>query len=822
MSLALATGQNIAGVAGTASAITYTLFGDEISGTPATDAFKVLGQGVLGTSAATMYVAGAGIQSLVKTILLANTTGSAVAVTLFVNGMTAANQITSFIIPGNGEATFTDDGWCCYDSTGARQTSGATGPQGLQGPTGSTGSQGPQGNPGVLTTVNTTAPLTGGGSASSLTLGVAANGIDATLLADMAAATVRGRVLGGATGDPQDLTGVQVADIIAGLTSTAYGRAQLGVANATADTAQLDLATAVLKGLLGPSDKKLIDNLHYDAVADFAWVGNDSTDNLTPFNTMKAALPVGAAVFFAAGTYRVSNELTIDVDKRLNFRGVGRYTSIIKTTHATANIFNVSVPAWYITFSDLGFQSTVTKTAGAAIAITAGNNVGINTYRLWITGVFKGIWASGSQSANLSVWSDLDISGIPNGGRGLHIDGNTINVMIHNATINAGAATTSACCEINQSGAVQVTGCDWIQGTNVLLINSTGGAGPQACYFTNCFFDQPQGSVIKVIGTNTANRIKFIQCGIAPTGNNHAVEINGTGTGAVGTATALPAGFSFVDCDIYCAVGTGTGAGIMVNGCQDVNIQSCRITGFNGVGGAAVSVIPSAANMTKVRVNGCILGPNSNLTVTNETGVKLVAGASALAQLSITDNSMLGCGTAINDTSTIIAGASKNINNNSGAASGLQAQLSSAAGITLGTTEQVILQIPLPPNALKVGTTFRFSMTGTATATTVTVRVRIGTAGTIADPALVGMGPTAALVAGGMIIDGQTQVTVVGASGAHAGAISVRAATAVSTLAPALAGNFATTSALFVSVCALAGAAGPIVRTGSLDIISPA
>lgn len=822
MSLALATGQNIAGVAGTASAITYTLFGDEISGTPATDAFKVLGQGVLGTSAATMYVAGAGIQSLVKTILLANTTGSAVAVTLFVNGMTAANQITSFIIPGNGEATFTDDGWCCYDSTGARQTSGATGPQGLQGPTGSTGSQGPQGNPGVLTTVNTTAPLTGGGSASSLTLGVAANGIDATLLADMAAATVRGRVLGGATGDPQDLTGVQVADIIAGLTSTAYGRAQLGVANATADTAQLDLATAVLKGLLGPSDKKLIDNLHYDAVADFAWVGNDSTDNLTPFNTMKAALPVGAAVFFAAGTYRVSNELTIDVDKRLNFRGVGRYTSIIKTTHATANIFNVSVPAWYITFSDLGFQSTVTKTAGAAIAITAGNNVGINTYRLWITGVFKGIWASGSQSANLSVWSDLDISGIPNGGRGLHIDGNTINVMIHNATINAGAATTSACCEINQSGAVQVTGCDWIQGTNVLLINSTGGAGPQACYFTNCFFDQPQGSVIKVIGTNTANRIKFIQCGIAPTGNNHAVEINGTGTGAVGTATALPAGFSFVDCDIYCAVGTGTGAGIMVNGCQDVNIQSCRITGFNGVGGAAVSVIPSAANMTKVRVNGCILGPNSNLTVTNETGVKLVAGASALAQLSITDNSMLGCGTAINDTSTIIAGASKNINNNSGAASGLQAQLSSAAGITLGTTEQVILQIPLPPNALKVGTTFRFSMTGTATATTVTVRVRIGTAGTIADPALVGMGPTAALVAGGMIIDGQTQVTAVGASGAHAGAISVRAATAVSTLAPALAGNFATTSALFVSVCALAGAAGPIVRTGSLDIISPA
>lgn len=124
MSLTLAATQSIGGMAGTGTAVTYTLLGDEITGT--TDAFKVLAQGQLPTSAAALYTA-TGVTALVKTILLANTTASVVNVTLYINGTAAANQVASLPIPANGEAFWSDSGWVVMDSSGALlQTVGLT------------------------------------------------------------------------------------------------------------------------------------------------------------------------------------------------------------------------------------------------------------------------------------------------------------------------------------------------------------------------------------------------------------------------------------------------------------------------------------------------------------------------------------------------------------------------------------------------------------------------------------------------------------------------------------------------------------------------
>jgi hypothetical protein len=586
-------------------------------------------------------------------------------------------------------------------------------------------------------------------------------------------------------------------------------------------TALMNAASQTLQGMMSSLDKKLVDNLHYDLVADFGGVGNDSTINDTQFASAISTMPAGSALFIPSGTFRTSVAIDINVDRRFTFKGVNRYASVIKGTSATQHIFTKSVAGWYDMWTDLGFQTSVTKTAGAGINIPIGNNVGMNVYRCAFSGMFQAINATGNQSANLSVWADLDINTVPNGGRGLFINGATINVMIHNVTINAGAATTSACTEIQSSGAVQVTNCDWIQGTNVVLFNAASALGAQACYFTNCFFDQPQGSVVKIVGAFTQGRINFSQCGIAPTGNNHAVEVNGTGAGAVGTTTSLPAGVKFSSCDIYSSNGTNTGAGIRVNGCQDITVQNCNIAGFNGTGGAAIWITPSAGNQTKVRINGNILGPNSNLTITNATGVLLDAGASALGFLSITDNSMIGCGTAITDNSTILTTATKNINNNQGAIAGLSTSLGVAAGVTLATTEILLAQIYLPPNSCKIGSTFIAWLSGTATATTLTVSIRIGAAGANTDAALVSV-TTAAMVAGGMLAQAVTAITAVGASAAHNGAITAESATAASTLAPTQSGTFNSTVGNYVSLFAKAGVSGPLVRAAALEIISPA
>lgn len=805
--ITLAATDSIQASAATNTAITSTVSGDEINLTTGSDWFKTLDQRVLTTSVVSLYSPGTNKAALVKEWVLTNTTASPVLVSLFRNGAVAANQTAQLNIPANGQAIRGDSGWTVYGADGI-----------------------------ALTTVGGAA----GGDLSGAYPNPTVKGINGTTLSGLGTGLLKNTT---GTGVPSIAAAgtdylvpaaigvtIQAFDaelqVIAGLASTTNNVIQ-AVGGAWASrtptqlTATLDAASSTAAGTMSALDKKIVDNLHYDFVADFGGVGNDSTNNDTQFATAISSMPVGATLFFPSGTYRISAAIDINVDRRYTFRGVNRYTSIIKTTSAAQHTFTKSVAGWFDMWTDLGFQTSVTKTAGAAINIPIGNNVGMNVYRCAFTGMFNAINATGAQSANLSVWSDLDINGIPNGGRGIVINGSTINVMIHNATINAGAATTSACVEINQSGAVQVTACDWIQGTNTMLINATAGAGPQACYFTNCFFDQPQGSVIKITGTQTANRIKFTQCGIAPTGNNYGVEFASTGSGAVGTSTALSGGISIVDCDIYSSNGTNTGAGVFLNGVQDVNIQSSRITGFNGAGGAGILVTPSASNLTKVRINGCIIGPNSNLTITNETGIKLNAGASGLAALSITDNTISGNGTAITDNSTMMAGVSKNINNNTGAAAGLQSSFAGAQA--LSATEFAVLQIPLPANSVKVGTVFRFQVTGTSIVTvTTTARLHIGPLGTVADPQVVTTAVSAAGVVGGLVVSGAVAITVVGATAGGNGAIQITTGTATSAPAITATGTFNSAVANIVTVGLLTSAAGHTVRAGTLDIVSPA
>lgn len=791
--LTLAATETLRGVAGSASAITYTVTGDEKT---TSNAYKVLAQGQLPSSAGTLYTAPGSTAALIQRIMLANTTAGAVTVSLYINGTAAGNLIVSLSVPANGSAMFTHQGWRVLDSSGVPVTTAtvtltgdvtgtgtstiATTLATVNGNVGSFGTAsnvaqftvnakglttaaanvpiqitesqvtnlvtdlaGKQATGNYITALTTDVTASGPGSVAAT---IANNAVTNAKAADMAANTIKANITA-ALADPQDAViaanqflARDSTGTLTQKTITDSGLGWLALASTAAQTAALNVATTSLQGMLSAADKKQLDNMYYDAAADFGFVGDDSTLNDTAWTTAKAAMPLGSTLFFPAGTYRFANEITIDVDKRFQFRGAGRYISIIKTTSATANIFAKTVAGWYDSWTDLGFSSTVTKTGGAAIAVTAGNNVGMNVYRCWFSGnLFYGINYDGNQSGNLSILNDLDMSSFANGGRGIRINGATINIEIHNATINMGAATTSACCEIVASGAVQVTNCDWIQGTNVVLMNPTAALGPQAVYFTNCFFDQPQSHVISITGTFTTNRVKFTQCGIATAAaatTANAVNINGTGAGAAGTTTAMPGGISIVDCDIYHAAGNSTAAGIAINGVQDVNIANSRITGYGGAGGAGIKITPTAT--TSVRINGCIIGPNSNLTVVNSTGVAVSSGT--LQRLIITDNSIRSWTTAgISDASTTTFATDKNINNNDGAqliAGGVAS--SSNQSIAAATLTQVTgTLIPLPANLIRVGTVLRWTINGATAAAAGTaantIQIRIGTAGTTAD-----------------------------------------------------------------------------------------
>lgn len=106
--------------AGTATAVTYTIFGDEVAS--GTDAYSPIAQGQIAASTTTIYTAPSSTQTIITEIQLANTTASPVTgITFYVNGAAATNQLNGgFTIPANGSAVYRkDNGITIYDSTGS-------------------------------------------------------------------------------------------------------------------------------------------------------------------------------------------------------------------------------------------------------------------------------------------------------------------------------------------------------------------------------------------------------------------------------------------------------------------------------------------------------------------------------------------------------------------------------------------------------------------------------------------------------------------------------------------------------------------------------
>lgn len=123
--LNLAAADTLSGVAGTTTAITYSIYGMEYASSVET--FKRLAQGQLPTSVGTLYTVPSSTQTFVKEMRFANATGSAVAGVIIYNGGTAAaNQITqSLTIPANGLLIINDNGMEVTDASGNLQASGA-------------------------------------------------------------------------------------------------------------------------------------------------------------------------------------------------------------------------------------------------------------------------------------------------------------------------------------------------------------------------------------------------------------------------------------------------------------------------------------------------------------------------------------------------------------------------------------------------------------------------------------------------------------------------------------------------------------------------
>ena len=118
--LVIAAGDTFAGVAGTATAITVTATGVSVDATTGAETLGKLYQGQLPNAAATLFTVPVGQSYVIKTLTVANNSGSSVSgIKLFLSGTVAANTILGPITLANGTtATFGENGWQVRTQTG--------------------------------------------------------------------------------------------------------------------------------------------------------------------------------------------------------------------------------------------------------------------------------------------------------------------------------------------------------------------------------------------------------------------------------------------------------------------------------------------------------------------------------------------------------------------------------------------------------------------------------------------------------------------------------------------------------------------------------
>lgn len=528
---------------------------------------------------------------------------------------------------------------------------------------------------------------------------------------------------------------------------------------------------------------------------------NTADQNTTAFNNWFATAPVNFTLQFPDGTFDFNGELTLNRNLQGMFRGMGKARTILRITNATANLFHLSISAYYYSFEELGFNATVTKTAGAFIKTNpaAGDNAYLDVRRCEMKNYFNGISLDGVGAGNVGTISEVLMNTPVANSVGLRINGENINMMITNCTINQnpGSAGLGTCVEVLTSGAVQFMGCDFIGGQFTLDVNPTA-APVSALYFTNCFFDQSGNTTVLFRGTRATSRVKFLQCGITNGNVTNAIGLSIAGTG---TGINIPEALDFELCDFYNSFNGLASTGISLTGVRGIDIRNCRISGFT----VGIDITPYSANgVTNFGIQGNTIGPTENFPG-NGTGIRVNAGAVQYGSYILIDNDLSGNTVApLVELGTVDVNSTELIRNNIGLVS-VPSNVFVGANLPLTTVTRIGSAISAPASGQRIGTRGQITATvhkSAATASTLTLTLRNGVNNTNADAAIatlaLGAGTAATggatIIAEWQVVSATTAMASIHVRNNGATGVTNAAVTNVTTLGPIAITNINTLS----------------------------
>lgn len=363
------------------------------------------------------------------------------------------------------------------------------------------------------------------------------------------------------------------------------------------------------------------------------------------------------------GTYKISATLNCSV-ANTQVLGLG-LSSAITTTHATADVFNITAQG--VIISDIQIVTSVARTAGWYINLaTVASNNNCKVLNCSLFNFKNGINISGSLSSTITI-SGCNLTTNVAAGVGIQYAtaANWVDCILENTLISGPLANMAVGLSITNIGDITVRRVQFIQAGIGISITPGNGQIVQYATFSDCLIDSCTSYGILLAPTGTGKiayfgTVKFVNCWSATNAFGAALSPTNVGliqrtefigcTFANNTNHGLYVGGSTVT-DTLVSGGSYTGnttTGIyVVNGTDGLVIEGARIGTGSGMAGNTngINLVAGVSN------NITIVGNDVRGNITNN-----ILDGSTGSGITIADNQGYGYSSAVYDPPSLADG----------------------------------------------------------------------------------------------------------------------------------------------------------------------
>jgi len=344
-------------------------------------------------------------------------------------------------------------------------------------------------------------------------------------------------------------------------------------------------------------------------------VGDDATDNATAFTNALAALPSGGGtIFIPPGIYRVSGALAVLKDN-VKIVGAGWGATTVRTTSPSSDVFDLGdgvTGRQNLSISDMKIDSTVSKSAGAGVAVKSA--IGARLFGLRIETMYYGIQIQNSVIVDVT---DVHMRNMtPATGVGVYVDGGNDHFLTNVIMDNPPGSQPLAGVDIVNSDATWMLNDDFIHSGYGLLMNPPAGKHITWCFIMNSAFDTNanDGIFINPAAGSTVYGTTFTGDWTA-TNSGQGVRFGTTGT---------IDGMHFIGHRSF----NNSQNGFLLGGGANTQLQSVFVSGNSQASAGTYHGIAVAAGVSQFDIRNSRSGQAAGFGNTQGWGLLINAGAS--------------------------------------------------------------------------------------------------------------------------------------------------------------------------------------------------